>query len=490
MALKLELFHTHNVKVWRLSQIKGQPKMKKSKEIVLSAASILFYTIASVAYSAVEPPSWFIETPNDENYYYGVGHSKENIEDAEAKARKELILSIAATIHAEVEQHSQSVDDGNSERTEGEFTARSRSYAKQESLPGVEIFRRYSGRTGNYALARLSREKYRQHMRQKHIEVQEIAKSGDKRLADGHIIAALREYSHALKFAKTLTPLNNETSNFISEVDIQQKIVAAQTDIQITAISGNEQTVDYGGSLPQPLVVEVYYQNQPLRECPLKATYIHGTGQLRNSRGEIGTSVSIYADEEGKGTCWVDAAKSISRENCIQVTVDVEGIQQLAPPAAVFHYDSAFSTRHKPGAPTITLNGSADEPTFAEGSKVDIEIRVPNRCHIHLFSIVANGDFGYLQSVPIEQAYVGNGWHVISTDSGWTLQMDCVPLRADYGRGIETLLVITTEKVWKPNGEEFTMDSLSRQLEESVGVDNWRVGWGSYYIEPKKEGIQ
>ena len=178
--------------------------------------------------------------------------------------------------------------------------------------------------------------------------------------------------------------------------------------------------------------------------------------------------------------------ESISRENRIQVTVDVEGIQLPAPQAAVFRYASAFPTRDKTDAPTVTLNGSADEQTFAEGSRVNIQINVLDKCHLHLFSIVANGNFGYLQSVSIEQAYVGNGWGVISTDSGWTLQMDRVPLRADYGRGVETLLVVTTEKAWKPNEEEFTMDSLIRQLAESVGVDSWRVGWVSYHIEPKK----
>ena len=470
--------------------MKGRLKMKKSKEIVLSVASILFYTITSVAYSAVEPPSWFIETPNDDDYYYGVGHSTKSMEDAEAKARQELILGIAATIHAEIEQHSQSVDDGNSEKTEAEFRTQSRSYAKQESLPGVEIFRRYPGRTGDYALARLSREKYRQHMKQKHIEVGEVAASGDRSLADGHVIAALKTYSDALKIAKTLTPLDDEVSDAVSEGDIRQKIVAVLNDVHVIAISGNEQTVNYGEPLPQPLVVEVHYQNKPLGECLLKATYTHGTGQLRNSRGETGTSVSIYADAEGKGACWVDAVRSISRENRIQVTVDVEGIQLPAPQAAVFRYASAFPTRDKTDAPTVTLNGSADEQTFAEGSRVNIQINVLDKCHLHLFSIVANGNFGYLQSVPIEQAYVGNGWGVISTDSGWTLQMDRIPLRADYGRGVETLLVVTTEKAWKPNEEEFTMDSLIRQLDESVGVDNWRVGWVSYHIEPKKEAIK
>ena len=371
------------------------------------------------------------------------------------------------------------------------FRTESRSHAKQESLPGVEIHSRFSSdRTGHYALARLLRKKYRQHMKQKHIEVGKGAASGDKNLADGHVINALKTYSDALKIAKTLMPLDDGVSDAVSEVDIRQKIVAVLNDVDVIAISGNEQIVDYGGSLTQPLVVAVYYQNQPLIECPLKAIYIRGTGQLRNSRGAIGTSVSIYADEKGKGVCWVDAVRSISRENRIQVTVDVEGIQLPTPQAAVFRYASAFPTRDKTDAPAVTLNGSADEQTFTEGSRVDIEIKVPDKCHIHLFSILADGAFGYLQSVSIEQAYVGNGWGVISTDSGWTLQMNRVPLRADYGRGVETLLVITTEKAWKPNEEEFTMDSLIRQLDESVGVDNWRVGWVSYHIESKKEAIK
>ena len=465
--------------------------MTKSQEITIFVASILVYAMACVEYSEADPPIWYTETPNSNEYYYGVGHSKESIEDAEAKARKDLIMGIAVTIHAEVEQHSWSVDDGNSEKTEAEFRTESRSHAKQESLPGVEIHSRFSSdRTGHYALARLLRKKYRQHMKQKHIEVGKGAASGDKNLADGHVINALKTYSDALKIAKTLMPLDDGVSDAVSEVDIRQKIVAVLNDVDVIAISGNEQTVNYGEPLPQPLVVKVHYQNKPLGECPLQATYTHGTGQLRNSRGETGTSVSIYADAEGKRVCWVDAVRSISRENRIQVTVDVEGIQLPAPQAAVFRYASAFPMRRKTGAPTVTLKGSADEQTFTEGSKVDIEIKVPDKCHIHLFSILADGAFGYEQSVPIEHTYAGNGWRVSSTKSGWTLQMDQVLLRANYGPGVETQLVVTTEKAWKPNEEEFTMDSLIRQLEESVGVDNWRVGWVSYHIESKKEAIK
>ena len=95
--------------------------MTKSQEITIFVASILVYAMACVEYSEADPPIWYTETPNSNEYYYGVGHSKESIEDAEAKARKDLIMGIAVTIHAEVEQHSWSVDDGNSEKTEAEF---------------------------------------------------------------------------------------------------------------------------------------------------------------------------------------------------------------------------------------------------------------------------------------------------------------------------------------------------------------------------------
>ena len=167
--------------------------MTKPQEIMISVVSILVCAMACVAYSEVESPSWFIETLNDDNYYYGVGYSTESRAAADAKARQKLILGIAATIHVEVEQSSQSVDDGNSEKIEGEFRTQSRSYATQELLPEVTILRRSPDPIAPfYALARLPRKTYRDQMKQKHTKVQEIAASGDRSLANGHVSAALK----------------------------------------------------------------------------------------------------------------------------------------------------------------------------------------------------------------------------------------------------------------------------------------------------------
>ena len=469
--------------------------MIKFQRTVISLVSILVYALVCPAYSRSDEPDWYKKTPKESEYYYGVGFSTESINDAENDARADLILGIAVTIHVEVEQVYRSTDDGKYEKAKSEFRTRNRSYAKQESLPGVEITERESDHTQreHYALARLSQEKLHQYMEKRQNDVKQHAGHGDKSLEEGDVITALKAYRAALKTAQTLKFLYNETADAPdgnSDVDIQRKIVSVQNDIHILKFSGDQQTCDYGSPLPEALVVRVHYQNKPLKGFPLKAVYTRGTGQLKNDAGETGPSVRIHTDEEGKARCWVTAAKSISRENYIQIKEDAESIEPLKSKVANLRYTSLFPRRKTTGTPIVTFNGSSIEQTFDEGNKVDVEIRVPNKCLIHLFSIVANGNFGYMQSVPIERTYNGNGWRVISSSSGWALQMPQVSLTADYGLGVETLLVITTEDAWKPGRKRFTTESLIHQLDSAVGEEGWRVGWVSYQLMPKDENTK
>ena len=452
------------------------------------------YVLVYPTYSRSDEPDWYNKTPDDIGYYYGVGFSTESIGEAVSDAHANLILGIQVTIHAEVEHAHESTDDGKHEKVKSEFKTRNRSYAKLESLPGVEIVERKTDpdQGKHYVLARLSEEKFHQYLKKKQGDLKRHIEHGDKRLQERDVIAFLKAYREALKIAQTLKFLYDEVANVRgshSDIDIQQKITSVQNDIQILKLSGDEQTCNYGSSLPESLVVRVDYQDKPLKEFPLKAIYTRGIGRLRNETGETQTFAFIYTDAEGKGRCRVDVVKSISRENYIQIMADAEAIKLPASKAVVFRYTSMFPARHKIGTPIITLNGSADEQTIAEGSKVDIEIRVPNKCHIHLFLIVANGDFRYLQSVPIERTYDGSEWRIISTNSGWALQMHQVPLTADYGLGIETLLVITTENAWKPETEQFATDSLIRHLDDSIGEEGWRVGWVSYDIVSKPTAV-
>ena len=308
----------------------------------------LVYVLVYRPYCGNAEPNWYKKTPKDPAYYYGVGYSTESMNNAEDAARANLILEITVTIYVENEQTYMSIDDGQYERVKGEFRTRNRSYAKQESLPGVEIIERKIGQTEYYALARLSQEKFHQYMEKKQKEVKQHTEHGDRNLEKGNVIAALQAYWEASKIAQTLKFLYSEPengSNSPSDVEIQQKIVSVQNDIHILKFSGDEQTCDYGSSLLESLVVKVYYQNRALREFPLKAIYTRGVGLLKNDAGEIGPSIRIHTDAEGMARCWVDVAKSISRENYIQITADAEVVQLSASKVADFRYASVFLHR-------------------------------------------------------------------------------------------------------------------------------------------------
>lgn len=466
--------------------------MTKFQRIVIVFVSILVYALVCPVYSSSDEPDWYTVPPEDSDYYYGVGYSTKSMNDAEGEARVNMILGIAATIRVEDEGEQTSRDDGKYENIKMGFGRKYHIYAEQEALPGVKIAKRHNPHSRQmeyYALARLSQGKLRQYTEKRQEEVKRHAEHGDKKLKEGNIIAALKVYREALKIAQKLKFLYSEIVNIpdgTSDVEIQERIDSIQNDIHILKFSGDEQTCDYGNSLPEALVVQVYYRNKPLTGFPLKAIYTRGIGQLKNEAGETGLSVRMHTDKEGEARCWVKIAKSISRENYIRIKEDTESNESLKSKVVNFRYTSLFPTRQTTGTPIVTFNGSSTEQTFSEGSKVDIEISVPNKCHIHLFSIVANGDFGYMQSVPIERTYEGKRWRVISTNSGWALQMHQVPLTADYGLGLETFLVVTTEDTWEPERKQFTMNNLIRQLDNSVGKDGWRVGWVSYYIVSKE----
>ena len=148
-----------------------------------------------------------------------------------------------------------------------------------------------------------------------------------------------------------------------------------------------------------------------------------------------------------------------------------------------FHYRSSFSSHHSAQGPVIYLNGSADELAFAENSMIQIEVQVPQACHLHLFEILADGHFGYRQSVPIKTEHHGAGWRILRKGSNWALEIDASPVTAASGSGLETLLVIATEKEWQPVGAMLTPEGLIRQLDEKVSAGAWQADWASYLVE-------
>ena len=452
----------------------------------------LYFSACGGKTSTFEPmPKWIPSKASNSLFYYGVGGPSPKMEDARESARTELIKTIEVQIDAEVIR----IAHAENEEVERQFIERSCTYATQK-LPNVQIVDAYTGSEDNYALAQVRREivakLLEEAAQESQRDVLDRLQHGNQALEDSNVIIALREYSEALRQARTLPNHYNrapDNPEALWTTEIERKINRVSEGIQIEAISGNNQTGEYGRALDLPLTVQVHYQEAdrpiPLEDFSLQGAYMRGTGRLKNASGETGRSVRLSTDWEGKSTCWIEVISSISRENLIRFSVNIESLQvPLESKAVTFRYASHFSTWHTTDIPVVTLNGSADEQKFVEGDTTDIEIRAPQSCHIHLLAILADGHFGYQQSVTVNRAHQGNNWRILSKDSGWALRIDDVPVTAEQGIGLETLLVITTEKDCQPVGKNLTADGLLRQLNESVGPDNWRAGWVSYHVTP------
>ena len=180
---------------------------------------------------------------------------------------------------------------------------------------------RQSGQT-NYALARLSKEKFNEHIKNQREEVRSIVNHADALLASDDVVPALQRYTAALRRAQPLTFLSRESHETSLESEIEEKRINLQTDIQIEMLSGNSQRGIYGEALADALVVQVSYKGEPLAKFPLKATYNWGTGRLKSKTAVADGFVHINTDAEGKGHCWVDVIRAISGENHIRITTD------------------------------------------------------------------------------------------------------------------------------------------------------------------------
>ncbi|MCZ6680178.1 MAG: hypothetical protein O7E52_23350 [Candidatus Poribacteria bacterium] len=447
---------------------------------------------ATPAQTFAPSPDWIHGKTSNSLFYYGIGGPSPEMADAKESARAELIKVIEVQIDAEVIR----IARAENEEVERLFIDRSRSYATQK-LPEVQIAKTYTGAAGHYALARLQREVVanllEEAAQESQRDVLNRVQHGDRALETGEVIVALREYDQASRQARTLPSRYNrapENPDALWTTEIERKVHQIQDGIQIQAISGNEQTGTYGRALALPLIVQARYKTEnrqmPLKGFPLQAIYTRGTGRLKNAAGETGGSIRLATNPEGKATCWVDTIASISRENLIRISADAEAIQlPLVSDAVTFRYGSSFPTLHSTDTPLITLNGSADEQEFVEGETVSLEIRVPKSCHAHLLSVLADGHFSVQQSVRLHREYHAEGWRILPREAGWALQIDTVPVTVERGVGIETLLIVTTAKDWKPTRGTLTTDGLLRQLNESVGDDNWRVGWVSYRVKRK-----
>ena len=230
--------------------------------------------------------------------------------------------------------------------------------------------------------------------------------------------------------------------------------------------------------------MKILYKGEPLRDFPLKATYIQGTGLLDNREGQKGTAISFKTDEDGKGRCWVDRIDSISWENYVQITADVPDSIRLSDAKAVFRYTSKFPKGELPEPPIVYLDNDSFDREFSPGHLVELKIEpLPSNCWIHLFTITAKGIFDYNQSVEINEPYHGDGWSITPEKPLWTFKIQGVSLVRDEGDGLESILVVTTLKACALNIKELTGQRLIRELNEQVGKSQWNSDSITYWFK-------
>ena len=130
---------------------------------ILVVACFLICALAGVAHAQ---PNWYNNSPNDDDYYYGVGMSTESMEKAKDNARADLTKAISSTIEVRQEYRVDSKGEGKDEEIDRKYSDQMRITATLKSLPGVEISQSESNRqrTEYYALACLSRAVYQQHI--------------------------------------------------------------------------------------------------------------------------------------------------------------------------------------------------------------------------------------------------------------------------------------------------------------------------------------
>ena len=454
---------------------------------------VVCFLICAPEFVAHAQPKWYKKPPHDEEYYYGEGMSTESMDKAENEAYAKLAQGILSKIEVQQLHRVISTGVGKYEIIRQDYSDLTRITAKQ-TLPGVHIKDRDSLGNKHYALACLSREKYHQYIQQQWAEVRKIVTHGNSSIKTGDVVTALKEYSEAFKVAQSLPFPDTDSLKSQSAADIKRRITRIENDLKITLVSGNEQAGTYGDSLVDSLVVQVHHQGNPLDSFPLWATYTRGTGQLRNSGGEMGRSVPVPTDENGLAMFWVEDIKSLSRVNRIRVNAKELPISKRRD----FHYSSLFSA-HSMQGPVIYLNGSADEQLFTENDKIKLEVHMPQKCYLNLFEIYADGHLKHLQSVPIqfEKYSLNSQLRVRYEQSNWILEYinELLP-NAKRGPGLETLLAIATQEVWIPTkvkkaqkwlsdkfGETLTPEELISQLDEDVEAGKWKVGWTSYMVK-------
>ena len=421
-------------------------------------------------------PDWLRQPPVNSIFYHGVGGPSATMGEAKERARAELARAIEVQIESEItlkmKESNQIVDRI--------FIDRSRSYATRK-LPDVQL-EQYEGNSSNYALARVRRSVVQKLLaeaaEEAQLEISAYQENGHNALKAGNLDLAISQYQQALEIARTLPLDYNRVDEGLWTAEIERQITEIQNNLKLQIISGDNQSGIYGGSLAKPIVIQAQINQIPIPNLLLQIQLVSGLGELKENSINSGSSIQIETNSQGRAAFSVISIKSLSRQNQIQVSIFD---QDLGLDNILVSYASNLFYSKQNRQPKIILNGSTNQQDFNTNSRIPLQVTVERTCYLYLFQISADGGFVAQQSIHLNQAYQQDGWRIYPINAGWSMEIDAVDIRANYGYGLETLIAVTTDQPWTEADEISSVPDMLSELNRYFG-NNWQANWLSYRI--------
>jgi len=317
------------------------------RKLLMSLMSVLL--LSSVVMGQL--PSWAMN-PQDmyptNRYITGVGVS-EDLAAAKKQAKAEIASQIQTTIKSEITDIEQEMQFEGSTTAKSEFTQKIQEIT-EVSISGV-MYPKSEEKNGKfYILGVLDKQQYLQDIRAqlntKFSAIMDLNSSIQEQLSEGGVLTALDNYQDLTgqlneflglrSIYNSLNPAPYSQEMPFSLNSVWTDIISLIRSIQISPVSGDNQTANVGQQLPEPVVAQVTYSKDN-STVPINGLML----QFENSDGS--TIARRETNSEGKALVRVSAvAGSSPTRGTVEVTFASMPFaslrKNLRTKSATFHY--------------------------------------------------------------------------------------------------------------------------------------------------------
>ena len=283
-----------------------------------NAKKIFFFLLILSGVAFAKIPKWFNETELPDYpldfYITGTGNGA-SYDDAVLKAQATIASQLRVTIKSELTSIETEINE-NDRVSYAQMIESTSNSVVDEKIEGIEIIKKEESEAVYYVFAVLSKEKFTAGLETEldnlRGQIVSLVSNARKLKPQGKIFAALENYTDAQEIipvfyskmafynAIAMVPYSLEKEITLGEINSEIRDILA--GIQISLVSGDNQTGEPGKPLPEPVVFQVVYrqgtggESTPIPKMPLIVKY--GDGNLIEK---------LTSDQSGKAVCYVTA---------------------------------------------------------------------------------------------------------------------------------------------------------------------------------------